>query len=116
MEAWEGRLLIELRIQRPEARNELAQGGKPWEYDRTKSPSPSGAAHFSSMPRDAKFDPTGKPRWRVLPCGSKRNPNSPGVAPPGFRPWAITHSAPLGLEPGRYHQTRGHNGESCSCA
>src|SRR5579872_3609897 len=35
------------------------------------------------MPREAKFNPTGKPRRRVRPSGSERNPNSPGVAPYG---------------------------------
>jgi len=29
------------------------------------------------MPRDAKFDPAGKPRRRVLPCGSDHEPKSP---------------------------------------
>src|SRR5579872_4384594 len=37
---------------------------------------PAGAAHLS-MHLGTKFDPTGKPRWRVLPSGSQRNLKSP---------------------------------------
>src|SRR5579872_4257924 len=68
------------------------------------------------MPRDAKFDPTGKPCRRVRPSGSGRNPNSPVSRPTGlrifveilsqgFRP-VLTHSAPLGLSSACYSQTR----------
>src|SRR5579872_5218927 len=82
MEAWDGKAADRVEAPAPEARYELAQGRKPWEYDRTKSPSPSGATHFSSMPREAKFNPSGKPRLRVRPSGSERT-KEPRVAPYG---------------------------------
>jgi len=59
-------------------------GGSPGNVVAQRSQSPSGAAHLSSYAAGGKFDPTGKPRWRVLPSSSERKPKHLSVAPPGL--------------------------------